>query len=247
MTKNEETVSTVRANKITAFWAEGGVAVGNFYKTHDKVLSVKSNDEAVIKAGFKMSEGTEESPVTSQQKLEAFKTFLQVNAGVFNIQYDPVDRRADEFKFPNKYDEDSFREYSHQMAVNTISACVGKTQAGVIERMIKGGHIEAGTELCFGVAKAQDAEIEVTEAYKNGSLKYAAAQYPVVFAVGDKQIETSITIELVSGQLKKPRNIADCPLTMSAVKGLLIENGLLPKIEKLKKEEKDSEEAEAAE
>lgn len=235
----------VRANKITAFWSGDGIATGNFYRTHDKVLVVRSNDQEVIKAGFTMPEDTEENPVTSQQKLEAFKTFLQVNAGVFNIQYDPVDRRADEFKFPNKYNEENFKEYSHKMAVSAINACMEKVQAGVIDRMIKGGHIAETTNFQYGVGEVTDAKIEITEAYKNGSLKYAVAQYPVSFGVDGNMIDTSITTELVSGQLKKPRSIADCALTMSAIKGLMIEKGIIPKVEKPKKDDEKAEETDA--
>ena len=140
-----------RSNKITAYWEGEGVAVGVFYKTHTKLMEKRSNDADVISAGFVMPEGTEEAPVTAQDKLAAFKTFLQVNAATFGIQYDPVDRRADEFKFPNKYDEDTFKEYSKTMVEKSISEALGKVQKNVVANMIKSGHVAEGTEIGFGI------------------------------------------------------------------------------------------------
>lgn len=225
----------VRSNKVTAYWEGDGVAVGVFYKTHTKLMEKRSNDADVIEAGFVMPEGTDEAPVTAQEKLAAFKSFLQINASTFGIQYDPVDRRADEFKFPNKYDEETFKEYSKKMAEKAIGETLGKVQKNVVANMIKSGHLAEGTEVNFGIGEA---EIEIKEAYANGSIKYADAKCPVVLQVGDNTIETSCVISAVSGQLKKPRELADgIVLTQTGIKTYLIENGLLPKIEKPVKEE----------
>ena len=232
----------VRANKVTAYWEGDGVAIGQFYRTHDKILTVKSNDAEVINAGFAFPEGTEESPVTAQQKLEAFKTFLMTNASVFGIQYDPVDRRAEEFKFPSKYDEENIKEYSHKMLASALEAATEKVRNNVIAGMIKAGHVAEDTDIQFGIG---DATVNVAEKYGNGGIKYAEVTYPVAFAVGGQQIVTEGTVQLVSGQLKKPRELKDTALTMTAIKAYLIENGLLPKIEKAKKEDAEVAEADA--
>ena len=112
-----------RSNRITAYWQGEGIAVGVFYKTHTKIKEVHSNDADVLAAGFVFPQGTEENPVTAQDKLAAFKTFLQVNASAFGMEYDPVDRRADEYKFPNKYNEENLPEYSKQMAEKAVGVC----------------------------------------------------------------------------------------------------------------------------
>lgn len=224
----------VRANKVTAYWEGDGVAIGQFYRTHDKILTVKSSDSDVINAGFAFPEGTEEAPVTAQQKLEAFKTFLMTNAAVFGIQYDPVDRRAAEFKFPNRYDEENIKEYSKKMLDNALSSATEKVRNNVIANMIKSGHLAEGTDIQYGIG---DPTVNVTEKYSNGGIKYAEVIYPVAFAVGDQQVVTEGTVQLVSGQLKKPRELKDVSLTMTAIKGYLVEAGLLPKIEKAKKED----------
>ena len=231
-----------RANKVTAYWEGDGVAIGQFYRTHDKVLTVKSNDADVVNAGFVFHEGTDEAPVTAQQKLEAFKTFLMTNASTFGIMYDPVDRRADEFKFPNRYDEENIKEYSKKMLENALAGATEKVNNNVVANMIKAGHLAEGAKVEFGIGEAT---VNIAENYNNGGIKYAEVVYPVAFAINDKQVVTEGTVQLVSGQLKKPRELKDVALTMTAIKTFLVEAGLLPKIEKKSKEE--SAEAEAVE
>lgn len=227
----------VRSNKVTAYWEKDGVAVGVFYKTHSKLAEKRSNDPDVVAAGFVMPEGTEESPVTAQDKLAAFKNFLMTNASVFGIFYDPVDRRTDAFKFPSKYDEETFKEYSKTMAERAIGETLDKVQKNVVGNMIKSGHLAEGTEINFGIGEA---EIEIKESYANGNIKYADAKYPVVLQVGDATVETVCVVNAVSGQLKKPRELADnVVLTQAGMKAFMIENGLLPKIEKPVKAEEE--------
>lgn len=233
-----------RSNKITAYWTGEGVAIGVFYKTHTKLLEKKSNDADVIAAGFVMPEGTEQEPANAQDKLAAFKNFLQVNASMFGIMYDPIDRRDDKFKFPNSYNSDTFADYSQQMATRSIEETLDKVQKNVIDNMIKGGHIPAGTEIAFGIERK---DIEIKELYSNGNIKYADAKYGVKLQVGEKVAETTCTVSAVSGQLKKPRELADgVVITQSGIKGFLIENGLLPKIEKPVKEKKEDADADEA-
>lgn len=236
----------VRANKATAYWSGNGVAVANFYKTHDKVAVVRSDDQSVTDAGFKMPESTEEVQVTAQDKLAAFKNFVMANASVFGVQYDPVDRRTDEFKFPNKYTEELFREYSRKIAINAISAMVDKVQTNVVDRMIKGGHKPAGTVIDYGISE-EPTTVDISESYKNGNLKYANAVYDIVFQIGTNesdaaQVQSTIKVDLVSGQIKKPREFGSgLSLTTTGIKDFLINSGLLPKIEDKKKEEQTAE------
>jgi hypothetical protein len=222
-----------RSNKVTAYWQGEGVAVGVFYKTHDKISTVASSDDTVIAAGFQFPTGTEEAPITAQQKLEAFKNFLQVNASTFGILYDPVDRRADEFKFPNKYDATNLVEFSQKMLEKVVGEALEKVQSNVIANLVKGGHMAEGSVVQFGIGTGVS---EITESYSNGSLKYASVKFPVLFAVNGIQHQTEGTVTLVSGQLKKPRELANAAITMTGIKTLLIENGLLPKVEKAAKE-----------
>lgn len=243
MSKEKE---LVRSNKVTAYWEGDGVAVGVFYRTHDKIATIKSDSVEVGKAGFKFPEGTDEEPVTAQQKLEAYKTFLMTNASTFGIMYDPVDRRQDEYKFPSRYDNDSFAEYSKKMTEKVISDCLDKVNSNVIVSMVKNGHVADGTVAQYGID--DNPEIEVSESYKNGGIKYGTAKYGVVFDVNGQQLADSITVEIVSGQLKKPRELEKGSITMTSLKNIFIEAGLLPKIEKPKKEDSEkTDNTEAAE
>jgi hypothetical protein len=222
------------------YWEGEGIAVGNFYKTHDKIATVKSNDAGVITEGFKMpesipaSEGVEAKEVTPQEKLEAFKVFLQSNASVFGITYDPVDRRPDEFKFPSKYDEAAFTTFSKTILENTLKDVAASVQSNVIDKMIKDKHIAEGSVLAFGIG---DGIVSATEKYNSGSLKYATATYPVTLDVAGKNTVVNVEVSLVSGQLKKPRDFGSVAFTMTGIKNTLVEAGILPKIEKPTAEE----------
>lgn len=237
----------VRANKCTAYWGGNGVAIGNFYKTHDKVCVVRSDSEEVEKAGYTMLESTEESPVTAQDKLAHFKDFIMANATVFGVQYDPVDRRQEGFKFPNTYQEDTFRKFSYEVAVKSLEDIVAKVQNNVIDKLIKSGHKPDGTNLDFGIDE-EAKKVDIAESYKNGNLKYATAEYEIMLRVAQYgadgapvepiDIHSNITVELVSGQIKKPRSFDDdVALTMAGMKQFLIDGGAIPKIEKPKKDE----------
>lgn len=229
----------IRANKVTAYWEGEGVAVGVFYKTHSKIKTVRSNDDVVINAGFVMPEGTEEEQITATQKLEAFKNFICANAAVFGIVYDPVDRRDEAYKFPSRYDEENILEYSKKILGVALEKVLESVQTNVVDRMIKSGHLPNDVEVQYGIG---DGAVNVTEKYNNGYIKYATVTYPVAIAVNGNQADTEVVVELVSGQLKKPRAIGDTVMTMTGIKEMLISAGVLPKIEK--KSAEKSEDAE---
>lgn len=234
-----------RANKITAYWGGGGVAIANFYKTHSKVGILRSDSEEVANAGFKMPESTEDMQVTAQDKLAAFKNFVMANATMFGIQYDPVDRRNDDCKFPNTYNEDAFRQYSREIAINSIGAIINKVQTNVVDKLISSGIKPEGTVVDFGISDTAT-KVDITESYKNGNIKYAQAEYDILFQIAQMdggnaiepiQANSTIIIDLVSGQLKKPREFGGGVLSTTGIKAFMIENGMIPKIEKEKKEE----------
>lgn len=224
-----------RSNKITAYWEGDGVAIGIFYKTHEKIETIRSNDEAVISAGFVMP-GTEENPVSASIKLESFKNFMAINASSFGIMYDPIDRRSDEFKFPGKYTEETVGDYAKKMLEMSIEKTITSVQTNVIDKMVKAENLAEGASLAYAYG---DPNVIVTELYTTGSIKYAVVEFPVVLDVLGKTLNTDVTVEVVSGQIKKPRNLGNTVMTMNGMKGLLIENGILPKIEKKVKEDEE--------
>ena len=58
----------------------------------------------------------------------------------------------------------------------------------------------------------------------------------MAIAVNGTQYDTTVVVDLVSGQIKKPRTIGDTVMTMSGVKEMLVTNGVLPKVEKKAKD-----------
>ena len=218
-----------RANKITAYWEGEGVAVGIFYKTHDKITTVKSTDENVVAAGFAMPVDTDENKTTAAQKLDTFKVFIAANAATFGVVYDPIDRRADEFKFPGSYTKDTIVAFAQKMLTTSVEKVLTSIQSNVVDKMVKAENLPAGSAVQYGHGEAN---VVVGEEYANGNLKYATIEFPVTIAIGDNQTDTTVYVDLVSGQLKKPRKIGETVLTMSGVKAMLVEAKVLPKIEK---------------
>ena len=237
----------IRANKVTTYWGGNGVAVAVFYKTHGKLLTIHSDDVAAITAGFVMPESTEDKPLTAAEKLESFKSFVKANAAMFGISYDPVDRRDVSAKaLPSQYSEENIGSYALNLVESALSKVLEALQDNVIAKMIAAGTVPGDTIIQYGTGVGVTT---VTGTYNAGNIKYATVDIPVTIGTttSDKTIETKITVELISGQLKKPRTIGDSVLTMTGIKNMLIEGGVLPKPEPKKTKSKDAEDAEDTE
>lgn len=224
----------VRANKITTSFVGGGVMQASFYKTHTKLGVITSEDEKVKELGYTPLVAGEGEEITTSQRLAHFKEFVQGNAVQFGYTYDPVDRRTEDNKFPSKYDANSFVTTAISVVSDKLADIVEKLQKP-INSLIKAKALVEGT-----VAKAEvttvvdDAIVDVTENYKDGSIKYATADIKATVMLGDLGgIEINVPMSLVSGQLKKPRLInEDKAFTMTSIKNLLIDNGIMPVVEK---------------
>ena len=228
----ENMVSMVRANKVTAFWDGNGVANAIFYRTHNKVATVKSDA-----CGFQFPESTEEHEVTAREKLAAFKAFVQENAAQFGVVYDPVDRRPDDQKIPVLTTEN---------VVEFAQKILGQLQNGYIAKAISRGLLAESTAIAYGVGGGVP---NINESYAKGGIKYATVTFPVAFAVDGKQYDTTCDVEVVSGQLKKPRMLADgVVMTQTGIMKMLVEAGILPKVEpKPRPKKSETEDAEAEE
>lgn len=227
----------VRANKVTAFWDGNGVANAIFYRTHNKVATVKSDE-----CGFQFPESTEEHEVTAREKLAAFKAFVQENAAQFGVVYDPVDRRPDDQKIPVLTAENVV-EYAKKVLESTMEKILGQLQSGYIAKAISRGLLPESAAVAYGVG---DGTANINESYAKGGIKYATVTFPVAFAVNGAQKDTTCDVEVVSGQLKKPRMLADgVVMTQTGIMKMLVECSVLPKVEP-KPRPKKSEDAEDA-
>lgn len=230
-----------RVNKITTSFIGGGVMQASFYKTHSKLGSVKSDDEKVAELGYQPLVAGEGEEITSSQRLAHFKEFIQSNAVQFGYTYDPVDRRTDGNKFPSKYDKVTFAETAIRVVTDKLAEIVeklGKPVASLIKAKALAEGTVAGAEV---VTTVDDIEVNITEEYKNGSIKYADANVEAIITLGGEGIKINVPMALVSGQLKKPKLINDDKaFTMTSIKNLLIENGIMPVVEKKATEEENS-------
>jgi len=233
----------IRSNKVTARHGGDGVIIGTFYKTHDKLGEVKSDDPKVVELGYTVpqsvnaSEGVEPIEVTPKQKLDSFKDFLQVNATVFGFAYDPVDRRNDGNKYPSKYTEVILLDTASSIIVGKLGELVNDVQKSV-DKAVADGLLAEGSKLSCDIGVGQ---VSVQEKYKNENLKYADVSFPVSFKIGDKSVSLNVKVNLVSGQIKKPRELDKYTMTITGLKTALIDGSVLPEAPKKAKEAKDPE------
>jgi hypothetical protein len=229
----------LRANKITAVFSGEGVITASFYRTHTKLGVIKSDDAKIAELGYVAPVAGEGEEITPTQKLIHFKEFIQLNAVQFGYTFDPVDRRSEGNKFPSKYDAKIFAETGIAVVTGRVAEITVSLQKSV-DSLVKSKALAGGSVITSEViSTADDLVVNPTEAYKDGSLKYADAEVAVRFTLNGLQFDTVVPINLVSGQLKKSREIgADKqPLTVTSVKKILVEANLLPVVEKVKEEE----------
>lgn len=240
----------LRANKLTVYFSERNVMVGIFYKTNTKLGSVDSTDKKVKLLGYKEpisidvdnKDGLPATYTPSQDRLRSFREFLILNATAFGYVYDPVDRRAENEKYPSQYNEDLFYEYSAKVVKESLNDVINQVQERTIDKMVEQGHLHKGCQIRC-ILSEEGITIETNEMYKNGFIKYATASFPVKFGITTEptMVDTKIDVNLVSGQLKKPRTIGEYVFTAHGIKTMLVDAKILPKIEKPKEEENDSE------
>lgn len=176
--------------------------------------------------------------ITPTQKLTHFKEFIQANAVQFGYTFDPVDRRSEGNKFPSKYDAETFAETGIAVVTARIAE-IGASLQKSVDSLIKAKALGEGSVIEAEVmSTVEDLVVNATETYKDGSLKYADAQVAVSFVLNGLQYDTVVPINLVSGQLKKSREIGEDkqPLTATSVKKILTTANLLPVVEKKEKE-----------
>lgn len=231
----------VRVNRVTAQFVGEGMAQVSLYRTHDKLATLRTDDPKFVELGFVMPESVDADPekgieavqVTPKQKLDALKDFIMLNASRLGYLYDPQDRRTAENKFPSSYDEAKFSEF----AVTVVAEKIKKIREQIKKNLValaKTGQLSEGAEL---TAELKCDKVEIAENYKNGNIKYGTAVVSINLGISgiDATLPVVSEVSLVSGQLKKPREIYKAgennetlAFTVTGIKGLLVEAGILP-------------------
>lgn len=204
----------------------------------NKLGQVRSDDAKIAELGYVAPVAGEGEEITPTQKLTHFKEFIQANAVQFGYTFDPVDRRSEGNKFPSKYDAETFAETGIAVVTARIAE-IGASLQKSVDSLIKAKALGEGSVIEAEVmSTVEDLVVNATETYKDGSLKYADAQVAVSFVLNGLQYDTVVPINLVSGQLKKSREIGEDkqPLTATSVKKILTTANLLPVVEKKEKE-----------
>jgi len=216
-----------RANRIAVESKKDGGFVARFYKTHTKLAEVDSKD-----TGFQ-----EDAKLNSTANRELFRVWIADHAEEYGIEYDPVDRRDKDLQVPRRYDSD---EILRDTAVRLV-------QADLEEWL---GKIRDNTGVALEWAGLEADEVVPMETYK-GKAKdprykaghWAWAQVPVTLTVRyqEEDYYATMTVLLVSGQIKKPKGIGSNGYHYT---GLLTE--LQKDIEDLKKKKKEDTEGSEA-
>jgi hypothetical protein len=223
-----------RANKLRAQWKrdiEGDkYLLLTFYKTREKIAEIASNSTLAVSAGYKFPDNTEDVVYTGKQLKAHFESFVLNNLGLIGVKYDTNDMRADTYKYPNKFDNDSAIKWGETLTDAQVSKVIEKLNLRIARIYIERKElIKTDTEATYKLGKS---EVVITEAFKDGSIKYGMVRVPVVISLKSKKIEYFVLVNINSGQISKPRLFNDeKPITMTAVIDDLTEAGVLPKIE----------------
>lgn len=169
-----------RVNKITAVYnTEDGVTI-TLYKTHTKLATVTNKDISV--PDFKDS-GTVNKPAYMVYCKETLMNLLE-NGGIEGFYYDPKNEsEQSKTGVPKKFDDNSFAQWAKQIVNDVINGM-------------------ALDDIPIAVSD-RDMEIQVTERYKDGYIKYGNTSVPVAIGI----IGADVPVEIRSGQLSKPKKI----------------------------------------
>lgn len=239
----------MRANRV-AIKANGENFIATFYRTHTIVTDIHS-------------ENTEwKAPTDGNKALirEDFRKWITENAGVFNIEYDPTDRRADgNVRKANYTTDDELVNDAMAMLLPQMQDLAGKVTE-------KYPNIEWGGVAHDEIVPSQTtgsgrdlSTMGITDGKynKSGNWAWAVLKFTVTMKYSGSEVYIPTEMQLVSGQLKKAdmgiQKFTDAVKTEIIAAGLATAEEIDPPKEKkskpvnLKKEETLKEEPVAEE
>lgn len=184
----------VRANKVTVNVMDSGYKA-DFYRTHKHICSVMSGETE-----FKPIEGMTKSGVR-----ELFRAYVIEHAEEYGVEWNPADLRADNNIRKASYptDEDLVEDAMNMvlpMVKQLAEACKYPIEwKGISHEDISSvDHTAKGTPLSsLGII---DGKYE-----KSGNWAWAIIGFMTTLGYKGEEIYMPIKMELVSGQLKKPK------------------------------------------
>lgn len=185
----------MRANRV-AIKANGENFIATFYRTHTIVADIHS-------------ENTEwKAPADGNKALirEDFRKWITENAGVFNIEYDPTDRRTDgNVRKANYTTDDELVNDAMAMLLPQMQDLAGKVTE-------KYPNIEWGGVVHDDIVPSQTTRsgkdlstMGITDGKynKSGNWAWAVLKFTVTMKYSGNEVYIPTEMQLVSGQLKK--------------------------------------------
>ena len=185
----------MRANRV-AIKANGENFIATFYRTHTIVADIHS-------------ENTEwKAPADGNKALirEDFRKWITENAGVFNIEYNPTDRRADgNVRKANYTTDDELVNDAMAMLLPQMQGLAGKVTE-------KYHNIEWGGVAHDEIVPSQTtgsgrdlSTMRITDGKynKSGNWAWAVLKFTVTMKYNGNEVYIPTEMQLVSGQLKK--------------------------------------------
>lgn len=214
-----------RANRVAVQTLEDGSFEARFFRTHKHISTINSKDTAFTP--------NPDSNKTAQR--EQFREWVCTNGNLFGVSYDPDDKRIDDYKLPAKYTDDNvLSTASIQLITPDINKWVSEVQ-GL-------GLISIDVDQITEVTKSGKGT-KVDSKYLNGNWAWASINIITTVKAQDTEGYVSMTVDLVSGQLKKPSAIGNGSYSMTGFKTEVLRdlgNLLIPKSEKSPSMESES-------
>lgn len=173
-----------RANRITVVAVENGL-VAKFFRTHAEVRTIYSWE-----TGWKPDE-----EANSTANRESFRQWACDNAGLYDVQWDATKAKQAWDRKHQKYETD-------EQVAEDATTLLEMALTGVADKM---GY--SWTIAYDGIwAKKNTPDYVIDGKYeKNGYWAWADIAMTVKFIKDDCGTEISIDMEMVSGQIKKPK------------------------------------------
>jgi hypothetical protein len=185
----------VRANKVTVKTNEDGRYVAEFYRTHKKISTITDAE-----TGW-------EKPVdfTKTGERESFRAYVINNAGVFGILWKPEDMRdSSNVRLP-KYSEDAvLMAEAVTMVTPDITEIISKCKYDIKLMSIDPERIIPKTKTGKGIPLS-GLGIVGGKYEKSGNWAWADIEVSTTMEYKGEEIYYTAMVELVSGQLKKPK------------------------------------------
>lgn len=188
----------VRANRVVVKNADNGNLIGEFWRTHKYVVSVKMSELPENLAKQIPQDGNK------SQIREEFRSIIKKNADKFGINYDDTDRRTAENKRKPRYTTDLELIEDVTTVVNTdMPALVSKCKYDITYGGVEITNIKPKSKTGSGTPLSQ---LGINDGkYKNGNWAWADIMTEVTVKYKSNPVRIYLPIQLVSGQIKKTK------------------------------------------